>query len=205
MPDVADFTQPDWEWLRRVLGAERADDAEYPDRVEAAIALRDAGMPEDAVRGWTDVVDAHPNRHTVFMDGVVDRILDLHQHGITTANGAPWLHHSAPAKYVPLLINANRTPHDYNAFLNTAWDNRNRLPRLSARTPQWDFVADWLFGSTFPLNEALAYALAGIRPAEALAHWEPLRQTEPQRWATTLQFMAAMLTNPDTERQQPTA
>lgn len=197
MRAVADFTQPDWEWLRRVLGAERADDPEYPDRVEAAIALRDAGMPEDAVRGWTDAVDANPNRYNVFMDGVVDRILDLHQRHVAPADGAQWLWTTAPTGWVRALLRVERTPDTYRAFLKAASTYRHALPEVADGPAAGAFLTTWMFGTTFPVNEATAYALAGITPQEALDTWEPIRQVDPERWATTLGFMVAMVTDPE--------
>ncbi|MCL2612385.1 MAG: hypothetical protein FWD95_04040 [Nocardioidaceae bacterium] len=197
MPDVEEFAPGDWEWLRRVLG-HRANDPEYPDRVEAAIALRDAGMTDQRIREWTDVVDAHPNRFNVFMDTVTDRILDLDQHGVTPIDGTPWLFDNVPVEYIRLLLNAERTPTEYHAFLEAAWKYAAALPTPGGNSAAGVFLVTWLFATTFPADEALAYALAHITPNEAVTTWEPLRQTDPQRWTTTLQLMAALNATPDT-------
>ena len=55
MVDIAAPSQSDWDWLGDVLGVERVADSEYPDRLDAAIALRDAGVAGDRVRAWVDV------------------------------------------------------------------------------------------------------------------------------------------------------
>lgn len=197
MAYVDDFTQADWEWLRRVLGPERADNPEHSDWARCAVLLRDNGMPDADVLYWTAIVDAHPDWPDDPRAVVPFRLLEFLQLGVTPEEGADWLWEPTPARFVPLLTRAGRTPADYHAYLAASWDNRDRLPREGDKSPPGLFLARWLLCTNVPVEEALAYALAGILPPEAIETWDPIRQSDPDRWVTTLRFMAGLLAEAD--------
>lgn len=198
MVDVGALSESDWDWLHGVLGDERVGDSERPDRLGAALVLRGEGMDDERIRGWVDAVDAASEQPTLFDRALVDRVLDFDRRCIAPAFGGPWLLEEAPARFVPQLIAAGRTVEEFHQFTEAAWSDDLRWPpEGEGESLEGLFLIRWLLCSNFPLDEALAYVLAGVGAEEALEAWEPLRRSHPERWASALQFLAAMVADPD--------